>query len=70
VRQETAARTAGPRPWHNAPVSSPRGLRLGRPYRRLRRWARRTPNGMMALNMMAAGVVLIFIAILLAVVLL
>jgi len=36
----------------------------------LRRWARRTPNGMMALNMMAAGVLLIFIAVLLAVVLL
>ena len=41
--------------------------RIGRPYRRLRRWARHTPNGTMALNMMSAGVALIFIAIIIAV---
>jgi hypothetical protein len=37
--------------------------RVGRPYRRLRRWARHTPNGDIALTMMALGVALIFIAV-------
>jgi hypothetical protein len=41
---------------------------IGRPYRRLRRWARHTPNGTIALNMMAVGVALIFLAIVIAVV--
>lgn len=41
--------------------------RIGRPVRRLRRWARHTPNGTMALNMMSAGVALIFIAVILAI---
>jgi hypothetical protein len=36
--------------------------RIGRPYRRLRRWARHTPNATIALNMIVAGVALIFLA--------
>ena len=47
-------------------MTGPRGSRFGRPYRRLRRWARHTPNGTMALNMISAGVVLIIIAIVIA----
>jgi hypothetical protein len=43
--------------------------RLGRPYRRLRRWARHTPNGDIAVTLMSLGVVLIFAALILAVVL-
>jgi hypothetical protein len=39
---------------------------LSRPYRRLRRWARHTPNGTMALNMISVGVALIFLAVVLA----
>ncbi len=42
--------------------------RLGRPYRRLRRWARHTPNGDIALTLMALGVVFIFVALIIAVV--
>lgn len=49
-------------------MSNPRRSRAGRPYRRLRRWARHTPNGTIALNMIVAGVVLIIIAIVIAVV--
>jgi hypothetical protein len=52
----------------DARVSNPRRSRAGRPYRRLRRWARHTPNGTIALNMIVAGVVLIIIAIVIAVV--
>jgi len=44
--------------------------RIGRPYRRLRRWARHTPNGTIAMNMVVAGVVLIIIALVLALVIL
>jgi high-affinity K+ transport system ATPase subunit B len=36
---------------------------VGRPYRRLRRWARHTPNGDIALTMMAIGIALIFVAV-------
>lgn len=49
-------------------MSSPRRSRLGHPYRRLRRWARHTPNGTIALNMITAGVALIFVAIVFAVI--
>jgi hypothetical protein len=49
-------------------VSTPeRRSRIGRPYRRLRRWARYTPNGAIALNMMGVGIALIFIAIVIAI---
>ena len=48
-------------------MSSPRhGSALGRPYRRLRRWARHTPNGDIALAMMAVGLVLVLAAVLIA----
>jgi hypothetical protein len=47
-------------------VTTPRRSRIGRPYRRLRRWARHTPNGTIALNMISAGVALIFVAVILA----
>jgi hypothetical protein len=47
-------------------VSSPRRSRIGRPYRRLRRWARQTPNGTIALNMISAGVALLLVAAILA----
>ncbi|MGI8761856.1 MAG: hypothetical protein ACR2LF_11305 [Jatrophihabitantaceae bacterium] len=49
-------------------MSNPRRSRLGRPYRRLKRWSRHTPNGTMALNMISAGVALIFIAVVLAII--
>jgi hypothetical protein len=42
--------------------------RIGRPYRRLRRWARHTPNGTIALNMISVGLALIFIAIVIAII--
>jgi hypothetical protein len=48
-------------------VSNPHRSRIGRPYRRLRRWARGTPNGTIALNLISAGLTLVFIAVLLAV---
>lgn len=48
-------------------MSSQRGSRVGRPYRRLRRWARHTPNGTMALNMISTGIVLIIIAVIIAI---
>lgn len=44
--------------------------RAGRPYRRLKRWARHTPNGVIALNMICVGVALILIAVILALVVL
>jgi hypothetical protein len=47
-------------------VSNPRQSRKSHPYRRLRRWARHTPNGTMALNMMSVGLALIFLAVVLA----
>lgn len=43
-----------------------RRSRIGRPYRRLRRWARHTPNGTIAVNLMAAGIGLLFLAAILA----
>jgi high-affinity K+ transport system ATPase subunit B len=47
----------------DAGVSEPSGKSLlGRPYRRLRRWARHTPNGEVALAMMAVGITLVLIA--------
>lgn len=49
-------------------MTGPHGSRLGRPYRRLRRWVRHTPNGTIALNMISTGVVLIAIAIVIALV--
>jgi hypothetical protein len=39
---------------------------MSRPYRRLRRWARHTPNGTMALNMISVGVALILVGAVLA----
>jgi hypothetical protein len=51
-------------------VTTSRRSRIGRPYRRLRRWARHTPNGTMALNMISAGVVLILAAVIIAAILL
>ncbi|WP_375504102.1 hypothetical protein [uncultured Jatrophihabitans sp.] len=36
--------------------------RNGRTLRRLRRWARHTPNGEIALTMVCVGVALVFIA--------
>ncbi len=47
-------------------MTTPRRSRITRPYRRLRRWARHTPNGTIALNMICAGVALIVIAAILA----
>lgn len=43
-----------------------RRSRLGRPYRRLRRWVRHTPTGEIALAMVAAGVALVFVALVIA----
>ena len=52
-------------------MSGTRGRsRIGRPYRRARRWARHTPNGEIALIMLAVGVALIFIALVIALVVL
>lgn len=47
-------------------MSNPQRSRVGRPYRRLRRWARHTPNGTIALNMVAAGLALILAAVIIA----
>ncbi len=47
-------------------MTQPHRPRIGQPLRRLRRWARHTPNGTMALNMMSVGVALIFIAAIIA----
>jgi len=49
-------------------VTSPRRSLLGRPYRRLRRWARHTPNGTIAVNMIIAGLVLVLAAVVLIIV--
>jgi DNA-binding CsgD family transcriptional regulator len=48
-------------------MTSPRRSRIGRPYRRLRRWARHTPTGTIALNMIATGLTLILVAVVIAV---
>jgi hypothetical protein len=49
-------------------VTSPRRRSsVGRPYRRLRRWARHTPNGDIAVTLMGLGVALVFIAVIIAV---
>lgn len=40
--------------------------RLGRPYRRLRRWARHTPSGEIALVLAAMGIALLFVALVVA----
>jgi hypothetical protein len=47
-------------------VTSRGRRRIGHPYRRLRRWARHTPNGTIALNMISVGVVLIIVALIIA----
>jgi hypothetical protein len=47
-------------------VTTPRQPRIGHLYRRVSRWARHTPNGTIALNMISAGVALIFLATVLA----
>jgi hypothetical protein len=47
-------------------MTTPRGPRLTRPYRRLRRWARHTPNGTIALNLIGVGILLVFVAVLMA----
>jgi hypothetical protein len=44
-----------------------RRSRTGRPYRRVRRWARHTPNGEIALTLICLGVVLIGVAAVIAV---
>lgn len=43
-------------------MTQPHGSRIGRPVRHMRRWARHTPNGTVALNMISVGVALIFVA--------
>lgn len=43
-----------------------RRSRIGRPYRRLRRWARHTPNGRIALILITLGVTLLFVAVIVA----
>ncbi|MBE7189781.1 hypothetical protein [Jatrophihabitans endophyticus] len=42
--------------------------RIGRPYRRLRRWGRHTPNGDIALVMLGVGAALVVVALVIAVV--
>ncbi|WP_375487854.1 hypothetical protein [uncultured Jatrophihabitans sp.] len=44
-----------------------RRSRIGRPWRRLKRWARHTPNGDMALMLVCVGIALIFVAVIAAV---
>lgn len=48
-------------------TSDRRHSRVGRPYRRLRRWARHTPNGEMAMTLAALGVALLLVAAIIAV---
>lgn len=43
-----------------------RRRRIGRPYRRLRRWARHTPSGEIALVLVAMGIALVFVALVVA----
>jgi hypothetical protein len=40
--------------------------RITRPLRRARRWARHTPNGTIALNLVVLGIALLFLAAVLA----
>jgi hypothetical protein len=40
--------------------------RIGRPYRRLVRWARHTPNGEIALILVAVGLALVLVAVVLS----
>lgn len=42
----------------------PQRSRIGRPVRHLRRWARHTPNGRIALVLISLGIALIFVAVL------
>ena len=42
------------------------GRRITRPLRRVQRWARHTPNGTIALNLVALGLALLLIAAVLA----
>ena len=39
-----------------------RPSKLLRPFRRMRRWARHTPNGVIAMNLAVSGLVLLFVA--------
>ena len=56
----------GPACDHQPMSASGDRSRLGRPYRRLRRWARHTPNGDVAITLMSLGVALIFAALIIA----
>jgi hypothetical protein len=40
--------------------------RIARPYRRLQRWARHTPNGTIGLNLAALGLLFLLVAAILA----
>lgn len=40
--------------------------RIGRPYRRVRRWARHNPNGTVAVNLIFLGGGLVLVAVLVA----
>ena len=42
------------------------GRNFGRPYRRVRRWAKHTPNGEIALTLITVGAVLLVAAVVLA----
>jgi len=44
-----------------------RRSRIGRPYRRLRRWARHTPNGDIAVTLISLGIALIMVAMIIAI---
>ena len=74
TRAENASRCNGMeighhvRVWEDHVMTGPwRRTHIGRPYRRLRRWVRHTPNGEIATMMMGFGVALVFIAVLVAV---
>ena len=43
-----------------------RRSRIGRPWRRAKRWARHTPDGEIALILVSVGIALVFVAIVLA----
>ena len=42
------------------------GRKITRPLRRMRRWARHTPNGTIAMNLFVLGLALLFLAAVLA----
>jgi hypothetical protein len=44
-----------------------RRSRIGRPLRHVKRWARHTPNGDIAVILVSVGIALIFVAIIIAV---